>query len=391
MKLRILLFGLLLSLFFWSCKNDVDDFNPPPEPPVVELEKGLVTGTVTSANGTQKIGGATVFVLEGEDVYHTYSDAEGNFNLEAPEGLRTVHIQTGNGSNFRTAIDVEITKDQTVAIEATASRLDQVANMAYVTGAFDEIQLVINSLGYTADEISYLDLSDYNIISQYDIIFLNCGSNQHDYLGTDASLSAFVSNGGSLYTSDWAVSYLIGASPTTDICTKEGGFVPDDKLCTQQSGPMSTITDAEIVDGALAASMGYSSLDIEYDLDGWDEIVDVDLSYWDVLVSDPATHGPLMIRTNDYSDPDAVTTPVGNAANGWITICHYPPGNPDNPVTITINENAWDAHEDHGDTLGECDGATSNGNIYFTTFHTHAGGLNHDNSEDILEYVILNL
>lgn len=41
--------------------------------------------------------------------------------------------------------------------------------------------------------------------------------------------------------------------------------------------------------------------------------------------------------------------------NNPITICHIPPGNPENPQTITISENAWAAHEAHGDTLGACD------------------------------------
>jgi hypothetical protein len=37
-----------------------------------------------------------------------------------------------------------------------------------------------------------------------------------------------------------------------------------------------------------------------------------------------------------------------------VTICHIPPGNPDNAHTITVSENAVPAHLAHGDTLGEC-------------------------------------
>jgi prepilin-type N-terminal cleavage/methylation domain-containing protein len=37
-----------------------------------------------------------------------------------------------------------------------------------------------------------------------------------------------------------------------------------------------------------------------------------------------------------------------------ITICHIPPGNPDNPQTITIAQSAWPAHQAHGDYLGTC-------------------------------------
>ncbi len=38
-----------------------------------------------------------------------------------------------------------------------------------------------------------------------------------------------------------------------------------------------------------------------------------------------------------------------------VTICHIPPGNPDNAHTIEVSENAVAAHLAHGDTLGPCD------------------------------------
>ncbi|MCB0321635.1 MAG: hypothetical protein KDD60_11975 [Bdellovibrionales bacterium] len=44
-----------------------------------------------------------------------------------------------------------------------------------------------------------------------------------------------------------------------------------------------------------------------------------------------------------------------------MTICHIPPGNPNNPQTIEISVNAWSAHEAHGDDQGECNaGGSSN-------------------------------
>jgi len=38
-----------------------------------------------------------------------------------------------------------------------------------------------------------------------------------------------------------------------------------------------------------------------------------------------------------------------------ITVCHIPPGNPENAVTIEVSESAADAHIAHGDTLGACE------------------------------------
>lgn len=38
-----------------------------------------------------------------------------------------------------------------------------------------------------------------------------------------------------------------------------------------------------------------------------------------------------------------------------ITICHIPPGNPENAHTIRVSINALEAHLNHGDTIGSCD------------------------------------
>jgi hypothetical protein len=39
---------------------------------------------------------------------------------------------------------------------------------------------------------------------------------------------------------------------------------------------------------------------------------------------------------------------------GKLTICHFPPGNPNNAHTIRIGAPAWPAHAAHGDTQGAC-------------------------------------
>lgn len=54
----------------------------------------------------------------------------------------------------------------------------------------------------------------------------------------------------------------------------------------------------------------------------------------------------------------------GNSGNNdpQITICHIPPGNPNNPQTITIPQSAWPAHQAHGDTQGACAPSNNNGN-----------------------------
>ncbi|MFH0895624.1 MAG: hypothetical protein V2A54_14405, partial [Bacteroidota bacterium] len=74
---------------------------------------------------------------------------------------------------------------------------------------------------------------------------------------------------------------------------------------------------------------------------------------------------------------------------GWVTICHIPPGNPSNAHTITISINALPAHLAHGDNIGSCSG--DGGKIYYTTFHNHASGVINPSVKKILEYFIVSL
>lgn len=50
----------------------------------------------------------------------------------------------------------------------------------------------------------------------------------------------------------------------------------------------------------------------------------------------------------------AVMSGTAHAKNEKITICHVPPGNPDNARTLTVSEKAWRAHQAHGDVQGPC-------------------------------------
>lgn len=40
--------------------------------------------------------------------------------------------------------------------------------------------------------------------------------------------------------------------------------------------------------------------------------------------------------------------------NNKVTICHLPPGNPNNTQTLSVNENAVMSHMAHGDWVGDC-------------------------------------
>lgn len=386
-KIYFLLFAILLG--FSGCNRSEDPLYINQENPT--LITGKISGKVFAKNGIKTIGGALIFTLGNDgQMYNTYSAADGTFVLEAPIGIRKVQIQTGTGQNFRTEISVEVKENQTTALTAESSKLTQIATMAYVQGSYDKIEDIITALGYTATQITYADLQNMTTISQYDIIFLNCGSKPGNITGSQLisdNLGTFVTNGGSLYASDWSVSYLVGGAQNTTMCDPSGGFIPDSKLCSKNIGG-SGMLQATISNANLATALGFTTLDINYDLGSWQKIMNYDANYWDVLVSS-VNNEALMIRTNQYSNPTAPSVTVGNATNNnFITICHNPSGN--NPITITINQNDWAAHQGHGDTQGACAGSAFSGNIFYTTFHNHANG-NIGNANSILQYIILNL
>jgi hypothetical protein len=79
-------------------------------------------------------------------------------------------------------------------------------------------------------------------------------------------------------------------------------------------------------------------------------------------------YGEFIENLNSSENPDQCTcgddqdhAGAGNSDTPKkVTICHIPPGNPDNAHTITISENAWKAHhENHGDYMGECRDTTT--------------------------------
>ncbi|WP_426482038.1 hypothetical protein [Chryseobacterium sp. R2ACT005] len=395
MKQNYLLIMLCSLLLLANCKGD--DSVTPEENPTKVVSTGKIEGKVFAKNGTKPVGGALVFTTDGQsNIYHTYSSSDGSFSLTAPEGNTTLHIQTGDGKNFRSEIPVTIKKNETVTVAATDSKLDQIAKMAYIKGSYDEIEAIITSLGYTATEITYQDLKNINTISQYDIIFLNCGSRTYAQTGTSmpsndanvySNLSTFVSNGGSLYSSDWASAYLVGGNTNTENCNAPGGFINDNLLCLKDIGSATNYIGCSVSNTALATALGFNTLDIQYDMGSWEKIQNYDPAFWDVLVQ--KGNEPLMIRTGHYTNPSAPQTPVGSSLNNnHITICHHTASG--NNITITINQNAWNAHQAHGDTMGPCTGNSNSGNIYYTTFHNHASG-NIGKAGPILEYVILNL
>lgn len=74
------------------------------------------------------------------------------------------------------------------------------------------------------------------------------------------------------------------------------------------------------------------------------------------LTGDPIVAGTIEIDNGDASADISVDEDTGSIStdDSELVICHYPPGHPGNMHTISASDNAWPAHQRHGDTIGAC-------------------------------------
>jgi hypothetical protein len=79
-----------------------------------------------------------------------------------------------------------------------------------------------------------------------------------------------------------------------------------------------------------------------------------DVTPRDDAASSAVTQVPMTPADNDMTLPACCVPECGRPGDCKVTICHVPPGNPDNAHTITIGEAAVRAHLAHGDKCGQC-------------------------------------
>jgi hypothetical protein len=180
----------------------------------------------------------------------------------------------------------------------------------------------------------------------------------------------------------------VGGGENTNNCNLAGGFVPDSKLCSKNLGNSGNLP-ATVNSTALSSALGFSTLNIDYDLGSWQKINTYDPVYWEVLVKSTATNEALMLRTNNFTATGLPNLPIGNASNlTFVPVCITLPNNIQ--ITVSVPQATVPFLVALGATVGACSGNAGSGNIYYTTFHNHASG-NIGNAGIILQYVILNL
>ena len=303
--------------------------------------------------------------------------SDGTFEIDdVPAGTHTLEVSSGS---FNSSRMVYVQDGQTTDLTSAAEKVcvDQTVKIAVIGGRYDHVQGILSDLNLDFDEVGDDDqqyqqsidfLTDYNAMSAYDIIFINCdelyNTQKASIFGNDiatiaANLKQFVQSGKSLYASDWAGPWIEEAFPNvidfhgTDSNYQEAakGYAPQDITAT--------------VSADLQSVLGRNTATIEFP-------------------HDPANQ----IYNNNWVVADGVGMGAEAQVTGDAELCGMPQGNPFDPN--------YDPCPQGGGTQA---GAPllitykdpSGGTIIFTSFHNERQSQLNQDMDRILRFLIFQL
>lgn len=265
-----------------SCDCGLEPLENIPPPPVIDedppaLVTGIVEGRVCAPDGETWLAEANIYVkILGDDGsegrVETFSDAEGRFRLEGvPVGPQILLIEKGSFAGQR---EVFIQTDTVTVIPEDECQLEQAPRIAVVHGSeFDNVEAVLDEIGVEAETIDVYEgnwaellLGNDARINDYDVLFLNCRSEERTYeerSDMQQRLRDFVAAGGSLHASDQAYDLIEITFPT-----KIEFLGADPERGAADKGQAGDI-DARILDEGLRGALAASVIPIHYGLDTW--------------------------------------------------------------------------------------------------------------------------
>jgi hypothetical protein len=208
---------------------------------------GSITGKVTAEDGTTPVASAIVYIESKGVASGVTSEVDGDFTINQVEP--GTHVVIAEKGNFRSATSVTVQPGKAVNLPA---KLKPSGKLGYVRGSFDRIEDILTSLGYAPDELTETTLSTPSALSQYKMIFMNCGSGTSFDVGP--ALKAWIQAGGTLYASDFELDFVQSMFP--------------EHILAIGSGDEQSVT-ATITNSALEAFTGKSTASIVYDLGAW--------------------------------------------------------------------------------------------------------------------------
>jgi hypothetical protein len=322
-----------------NCGNATESasitYNRPIVPPVVNITNPASAGTSTqnaTANiqaSVQHVAGASdiTFQVNGNNIsnfsYNASSDAF-SASITLNPGTNTITItgtnQDGTDSESTTIIYVPCVSP---VINITAPS----ANNTTVTTAFQTVGAQVANGANTSATVS---INGSTVASSFDGNFINAGVT----LNQGANQITFTVSG-PCGTASQSVNINLQIQSVDPV----------------RPGIDSVITICMIPQGSSTPT----TMQVPY-------------SMWADYQAQGASLGacPTITTNNNSGNNNSGSNNSGNNnsssnQDSIVTICHIPPGNPNNPQTLQISLSALQAHLDHGDYLGSCT-ATNNSN-----------------------------
>ncbi len=218
--------------------------------------------------------GAVVTVdLPNGDTLTTTTDGQGRWTLTGlPPGEHVVHIQAGS---FSDTLTVTLEDGETLLIPDGECAIDLLgARIAVIDGDWDDVGSVLTHVGVDPTMVTEFGryewpeslFADYETLASYDIVFINCGTDESDYLATPAmqeNLRQYVQNGGSVYASDWAYDIIEASFPDYI------DFVGEDLYPQSAETGSEGVYAATVEDPELLGALSTSAISLNYPLGSW--------------------------------------------------------------------------------------------------------------------------
>ncbi len=264
-------FFLVISVVFsfvilFSCKKKVINGL---------ITRGSVEGYIATKNGLFPLGGVLVYIKENSDK-KTYSNSEGYFKIDGiPAGQKTVVITIGS-VKIEKQVNIEDGKNVAISTRQNPLKLGSHLKIAVVRGSYDRIEEILDTIGFrnvtvpdTGAYVLFNNISQFlnsPYLNDFNVVFINCGAEDEDDFYTNAgmrdNMKSWISNGHSLYCSDFAYTVVEACFP------QYIDFYRNDSIAGSARQGFSTVTTSFINDEEIRIHLGKDKANINFSL-GW--------------------------------------------------------------------------------------------------------------------------
>lgn len=294
---------LTLGALGGACSSDQEFHGDPKQVQEGDLN---INGRACDANFNTWVEGAVIYthLIDSKgNLYktiETISDVDGFWSLKDLPGETDYTIYVQHGATLLSKFDVYLAS-KTLDLEDPACSPPDSFKAAVVTGDYDKFGKVLKQIGIENYDVingktgsSLVQfLSSEVALRQYSVIFFPGGHLEEDVIydtdGSDIdgvvpvvldSLKNYVDAGGVIYASDWSYDVVEKAWPDA-IEFFGDDSIPDDAQVGEEADVM-----AKIEHEGVSTSLGFSSVEIAFDLDTWPVIESVSSDSYVYMTAD---------------------------------------------------------------------------------------------------------